>query len=413
MGLNGKAKQISDDKWKLTVYLGRIDGKYRRRTREVEIINPDPEKAARKAERLLRSFISEVEEELAEAEAQKQQAQSFAPSDTPLSDYLQQWLNIVKPELERNTHESYTWEIDRHINPVLGHIPLSALTPGHIQEFYIGKLEHGRLPRKRKDGTIPPLEEREGLSVRTVRYLHSILTQALEKAVDLEYIHKNPCAKITPPTDKRRPEEKIVCLDAEQLAEFLSKAEGYQDYALIYTAAYTGMRQSELLALTWDNVLWKESAIRVVRAVNLLESGEFDDGRTKNETSTRVIDITSRTLKVLKEHQKAQREDFMKRGVRNNLNLVFPDKNGNYINRKNLAGRFRNLADKNKFYNFTFKGLRHTHATILLSAGWYPNDVSKRLGHADIDTTLRVYGHVIPKNQKRLAEKFDELVEQK
>jgi integrase len=413
MGLNGKARQISDDIWKLTVYLGKIDGKYRRRTKEVEIINPDPEKAAKKAERLLRDFISEVEKELAEAEAQKQKEQSFIPSDMPLCDYLRQFLNIVKPNLERNTHESYTWEIEHHINPVLGHIPLGALTPGHIQEFYIGKLEHGRLPKRRKDGTTQPLEERQGLSVRSVRYLHSILRQALEKAVDLEYIQKNPCAKISPPTDKRRQEEKIVCLDAEQLTDFLSKAEGHPDYALIYTAAYTGMRQSELLALTWDNVLWKESAIRVAGAVNLLESGEFDHGRTKNESSTRVIDITSRTLEVLKRHQKAQREEFMKSGVRNKLNLVFPDKNGNYMNRKNLAGRFRNLADKCEFYNFTFHGLRHTHATILLAAGWYPNDVSKRLGHADIDTTLRVYGHVIPKNQKKLAAKFDELVEQK
>ena len=413
MGLNGKARQISHTLWKLTVYLGRVDGVYRRRTREVEINILDKDRAAWKADRLLKNFISEVEDEIAQAQAEKEQAQSFIPSDTPLNVYMKQWLTIVKPDLERNTYESYTWEIEKHINPILGHIPMSALSPGHIQEFYIGKLEHGQLPKKKKNGEIQPLEERKGLSIRSVQYLHSILHQALEKAVDLEYIEKNPCAKIKPPRDKRRPEEKIIHLDSEQLADFLSKAEGHPDYALIYTAAYTGMRQSELLALTWDNIMWKKSAIQVMGAVNLLENGEFDDGRTKNESSTRIIDITSRTIDVLKHHQKKQREELMENGVRNKLKLVFPGKNGDYMNRKNLASRFRNLADKHKYFDLTFHGLRHTHATILLSAGWYPNDVSKRLGHADIDTTLRTYGHIIPKNQQKLAAKFDELVEQK
>ncbi|MEN6462219.1 MAG: site-specific integrase [Syntrophomonas sp.] len=278
---------------------------------------------------------------------------------------------------------------------------MSELTALNIQEFYTGKIEHGRLDKK------------GGLSNRAVAYLHSILHQALEKAIDLELINRNPCNKIKPAKDKRRTEEKIVFLDKEQLAEFLLNSKQHQDYSLIYTAAYTGMRQSELLALTWDKILWKQGAIKVERAVNLLENGEFDDGRTKNFASTRTIDVSKRVLNQLKKHKKEQLKYLASKGIRNNQNLVFIDTNGGYMNRKNLAHRFRNLSDKNKHIDFSFHGLRHTHATILLSEGWYPNDVSKRLGHADIDTTLRIYGHVIPKQQKKLANKFDELIKER
>lgn len=389
MGLNGKVLQLDDNLYKFTVYLGKDNcGKYRRRTKEIECNNP------KKLDKLLRDYISEIEEELALAAC-------FAPSDIPLKDYLKKWLDIKKPDLERNTYESYKWEVDTHITPVIGHIPLSALTPLNIQEFYTGKIEHGRKDKK------------GGLSSRVVKYLHSILHQALEKAIDLEMIDHNPCSRIKPPKNKKRPEEKIVYLDREQLAKFLAAGKGHRDYALIYTAAYTGMRQSELLALTWDNVFMKNQTIKIERAVNLLENGEFDDGRTKNLSSTRTIDISKRLINVLKAHKKAQLKYLAASSVRNEGNLVFIDPNGSYINRKNLAHRFRNLADNNGHDQFTFKGLRHTHATILLSEGWYPNDVSKRLGHSSIDTTLRVYGHVIPKQQKKLADKFDELIREK
>jgi len=387
MSLNGKYIPIGEDLYKLTVYLGKDkNGIYRRRTKEVECTNP------KKLDKLLRDFISEIEEEL-------EQATGFTPSELLLKDYFKQWLAIKKPDLERNTYESYKWEIDTHITPVIGHIPLAELTPLNIQEFYTGKIEHGRIDKK------------GGLSTRVVKYLHSILHQALEKAVDLEMIDRNPCSKIKPPKNKKRPEEQIVFLDKEQLAKFLIASKCHRDYALIFTAAYTGMRQSELLALTWDKVFMKNKTIKIDQAVNLLENGEFDDGRTKTASSNRTIDVSQRVISVLKQHKKEQLKYLAASGKRNEKNLVFTDPDGSYVNRKTLAQRFRNLADKSKHYHLTFKGMRHTHATILLSEGWYPNDVSKRLGHSSIDTTLRVYGHVIPKQQKKLADKFDELIQ--
>jgi integrase len=65
---------------------------------------------------------------------------------------------------------------------------------------------------------------------------------------------------------------------------------------------------------------------------------------------------------------------------------------------------------KEKRKYFTFHGLRHTHATILLSDGEFINVVSERLGHTDMDTTLKTYGHVLPKKRVDVAERFSRLV---
>jgi len=55
--------------------------------------------------------------------------------------------------------------------------------------------------------------------------------------------------------------------------------------------------------------------------------------------------------------------------------------------------------------------LRHTHATLMLTAGVHPKVVSERLGHANIGITLDIYSHVLPGLQEAAAEKFDRIFE--
>lgn len=196
---------------------------------------------------------------------------------------------------------------------------------------------------------------------------------------------------------------KWVVLDAKQLSEFLEESKDHRDYAIVYTAAYTGARQSELLGLTWDKVNWDEKTITIDHALHL--DDESEDGfehrpRTKNETSTRTIDVSERVLKVLQEYKKSQIDSP----------LVFTEPNGDPINRHNLTHRFSNLVKRLGYPIMTFHHLRHTHATILLSDGAYINEVANRLGHADPKITFSIYGHVLPNKKQTLANRFDELL---
>lgn len=359
-----------------------------------------------KRKRIVRTFLGsqkEAERERARLELEALQPPVVEPSKQPLGEYLIRWIDtIARPELKPVTYQGYRWYIVKHINPIMGHIPLSHLVPLHIQEFCSYKIENGRL-----DGKGP-------LSNRSVIYIHSILRQALERAVDLELIPKNPCARAKPPRSRKRRGKtgkgrSYVVLDAEQLTEFLDRCQGHRDYALVHTAAYTGMRQSELLGLQWHHILWNENAIDVEQALSLLEGGKRVLGETKNLTSTRTVKVTDSVMAILREHKKAQLERQLKSGGTfvNHHNMVFPDiRNGEFENRKNLSHRFSKLAKRAGYEGFRFHDLRHTHATILLSAGEYINAVSERLGHADVDTTLRTYGHVLPKKQDEVAKRF-------
>ncbi|MGI6649544.1 MAG: tyrosine-type recombinase/integrase [Bacillota bacterium] len=318
--------------------------------------------------------------------------------------------NYAKPNLEKTTYQAYRKEITRHMIPIMGHIPLCYLTPLHIQEYYNYLAENGKLVKKGNE-----VIRSGGLSARAITYQHAILRQALEKAVDLELIPKNPCTKAKPPRSKKHPGQAWVPMTKEELREFLKGFEGHRDYAIVYTAAYTGMRQSELLGLTWSDILWDEKTIRVNKALHLSDDEEKFEHRerTKNVSSTRNVKITDRVINVLKEHRKKQLELQLASGgeFNNQNNLVFPNiRNGGYEDRRNLHHRFVNMAEKLGYPDLTFHHLRHIHATILLSAGEYINAVSERLGHNDSFTTLKIYAHVLPNKQEEVANHFDQLM---
>jgi integrase len=276
---------------------------------------------------------------------------------------------------------------------MIGQAPLSDLLPLDIQKFYDHKFNDGKLKAV------------GGLSNRSVTYIHSILNQALAKAVDLEMIEKNPCDKVKPGKDKRkqRKGQDIVSLSKEELNEFIKDSREHRDFALIYTAAYTGARQSELLGLKWDDVNWEEKTLYIHMALDRHSDGSYEHRpRTKNYSSTRTISVTDADLAVLKQHRKNQNELQLAAGSgwKNTFNLVFTEADGSPMDRRNQTSRFINLANKLlsppkikepktvesevkpeklpevKTKHLTFHGLRHTHATILLSDGEYINVVS-------------------------------------
>jgi len=391
--LKGRKKKIGKDKWELVVNLGfNLETKrYERRYRT--FYGND-----RESDAALRDFIYELENP------------ELVASETPLREWLKDWLeNFSKPNHEQTTYKRGERIVRNNINPYIGHIPLGALTTDHVQGLYDVLRKEGKVKKKKnREGEIETIKS--PLSARTVKYVHTILNQALEQAVNRDKIPDNPCKKAIPPKDKEEAPEKWVVLSALELKSFLEddRCVSHRDYALIHTAAYSGARQSELLGLTKDRILWDESAIRINQSLHKDEDRE--DGfehrpRTKNRRSTRTVKLSAKAMVVLAEHIKRQEAA----GINNHL--VFTEPDGRPISRNNLAIRFSRLAAKLGYPEMTFHHLRHTHATILLSDGAYINDVSRRLGHASPVITLSVYGHCLPQGDDILVKKFDDLLE--
>ena len=383
MRLTSSIRKIDKNHYRLIINFGfdKSAGKYKKRQRDVHGTKPEAEAA-------LREWVDELKQE------------PDKTSKQPLSEYLLHWVNnIAKPDLEQNTYESYRWQITNHINPVIGHIPLGELEPMHVQDLYSFKAAQGNLSTG------------GGLSSRAITYQHAILRRSLEKAKALKLIPENPCNSVKPPRDKRTQRDKMIVLSKKELAILLSNIKEHRDYALIHTAAYTGMRQSELLGLTWPAVLWDRKLIFVHQAIHLNENGKFEHrDRTKNATSTREVPVTDAVLDVLKRH----RDCLMQTTGRkfNESGLVFPDLDGHSPqDRRNPSKRFSNLPARNGHEGMRFHDLRHTHATILLGSGIMVNVVSKRLGHAGPQTTLEIYGHVLPEFENDAALRFDALLD--
>lgn len=391
--LKGSKNKLGKDKWELIVNLG-----YNSETKRYERKYKTFYGNSRESDVALREFLYELENPI------------LLASEQPLREWLYNWLeNYSKPNHEQTTYKRAERIIRNNINPYIGHIPLGELTTDHIQSMYEILIKEGKIIKKKNSNGETQINK-SPLAPRTVRYVHTILHQALDQAVDREKILENPSKKAKPPKDKENAPEKWVVLSASELNAFLEDelCKAHRDYPLIFTAAYSGARQSELLGLTKNCILWNKSAIRIEKSLHKDEDSE--DGferksRTKNKWSNRTIRLSEKAMQVLENHLKC------KEVAKLNNPLVFTEPDDRPISRNNLAIRYSRIAEKLGYPDMTFHHLRHTHATILLTAGAYINDVSRRLGHASPIITLSTYGHCLPQGDDILVNKLDELLQ--
>lgn len=330
------------------------------------------------------------------------------PSRQQLGAYLDEYLDGLR--VGRATLASYRKNVRLHIKPALGTVPLSALTTSRLNTLYRQLERSGRKDHR----------EGEGLSPRTVLYIHTILSGALAAAVKSQRLARNPAAAATPPTARQAKAPEMHPWSARQLSVFLAWAEavGQAWQPLWHVLANTGMRRGEALALRWRDVDLDAGTLRVRRSAGMVriagESAEVVEGDTKTG-KPRAVDLDDATAAVLRAHRKARgllalqlaREDA----------LVFGDLEGQLANPEHVSRQFaRDLARCRKAIGedtlpvIRLHDLRHTHATLLLLAREAPHIVSQRLGHASPVVTMTIYAHVLPGNQRQAADRFAELI---
>lgn len=156
---------------------------------------------------------------------------------------LGQWLDIWQREYMGNakpaTLRAYDSHIRNHIRPGLGAVRLTELHPHTVQNF---------------------INSLDGLSPTSVRLVYTVLRTALEKAIDLDYIPRNPAAKCVLPKQERK---EIKPLDDAQATALIRAAAGTRIENMIPLALFTGLRISELLGLTWSAVDMDRGTITV------------------------------------------------------------------------------------------------------------------------------------------------------
>jgi len=322
------------------------------------------------------------------------------PAKQTVAEYLEQWLkDFVATKVDKpKTRRSYEMIVHRHLIPALGHVKLSRLTPAMVQGYYTRTLESGRLGTDGKPLGKP-------LSQTTVAHHHAVLHDALEFAVRLGLVGRNVADAVEPPKIRRK---ELVVWSEDEVRSFLTAARDSRYYPVFVLALTTGLRAGELFALRWQDVDLNASALTVNQTLEKPgPNPRF--GRPKSKASRRTVTLSHAAVEALRSHKAKQNEERLQVGEAwHDFGLCFcvfdgkPLRPGNF--RRDV---FLPLIEKANVSLIRFHDLRHSHATMLLTAGIHPKVVSERLGHSGIGITLDTYSHVMPSLQRDAADTLD------
>ena len=341
------------------------------------------------------SFTAKTKKEglawILETKNQIDKGLTFEGAGMTLQEFLAEWLKTVSISRSKGTHTTYSWTVKKRILPYIGDVNLMELRPDRIQRFYLHL-------------------QKEGLSNHAVHVTHKTLRVAMNHAVKLGLIGRNPCSGTTPPRPKQT---EMKFYDEQQVKSLLNTAKKIGDrfYALYYLAINTGMRQSELIGLKWEDFNWELGTIQVKRQVRHFKGGSYTFMEPKSKSGIRTIIIGKQALEILKNHKNEQ--ELLKDSAGeewNDLDLVFPSFVGTPVTASNIRRAFRKLLKVSGLPKIRFHDLRHTAASLMLNHGIPVLIVSKRLGHSKPSITIDVYGHIIPSKQEEAAQLMDNLM---
>ncbi len=339
---------------------------------------------------------------------QRDQGLAAKASAELVKDFLDDWLRAVGPSLRENTFESYKALVDQHIKPRLGGVRLDRLTLSAIQSRLYAPMTA------------------EGLSARTVRYVHSILHNSLDHAVELRKLTRNPAKGAKLP---KKDGAEMRPFDQAEARGFLEQIKGDKLEAFFYISLSTGMRPSEIMALKWEDLDLEGGWVRITKTLVRVKK-EWFLREPKTRRGRRSIKLQSETVDALERHKRKQLERKLKLGADwPDHGFVFvtvlggPQERHNVVSRhfksalKRLAENLHpaeedgylspaQKAKRDDLMRVRLYDLRHTCATLALLAGVNPKVVSEMLGHASIVITLDTYSHVLPTMHEDASEKI-------
>ena len=190
-------------------------------------------------EQVSRSFTGATQAEV--IEKMKSLGYQVNDEEPNASMSVKAWLDIWKSEyletVKASTAYLYRRDIELYIIPNLGRYDLNELTPTIVQKFY-NRLLH-------------PTAGKKPLSAKTVRDIHGVLHQALEQAIIVGELEKNPSSACKLPKAKKK---EIILMEDSQILSFLERIKGHPHEYLYKITLFTGLREGEVLGLTWDCV---------------------------------------------------------------------------------------------------------------------------------------------------------------
>lgn len=336
---------------------------------------------------------AEVRKKMTAAAREVDEGTYMQPSKMTVAQWLDVWtreyLNGVKPR----TLDLYKQQVRLHLKPTIGALKLSELTAPAVQSLYNAKIKGG-------------------LSPKSVINIHGILHKAMKQALKIGYIRINPCDACDLPRIQKR---EMAILDDSLMSRFLSVIQEHRHYAALFTTVFTGLREGELLGLTWDCIDFEAGIISINKQLQRrkLESGEvtYSFAPVKN-SRPRTLTPAPAVLAVLKQQRQKQIEWrwTSKEAWSNPDGLVFTNELGQHIGANTIYHALKKVAATIGAPNVRFHDLRHTYATLSIQNGTDIKTVSQDLGHATTAFTMDVYGHVTDTMKQASAARMEQYI---
>ena len=340
----------------------------------------------------------EVREKMQAAAVDLNNGTYLEPTRLTVGQWMNTWqttyLNNVKPR----TRIAYESDIRIHIIPSLGAVKLEALNTHTIQKFYNDLV-------KERDG-------KEGLSAKTVKNIHGVLHHALKQAVANGLIRSNPADACSLPRIEKK---ELKPFDEKEIGEFLKAIHGHRFEDIFKVALFTGLREGEVLGLTWDCVDFKHGTLKINKQLQLHQEKGMDAytlASPKNGKS-RIVAAAPTVMECLRQHKISQSICKLAVGSewKNQDDLVFTDEFGGHLTKATVYRSFKSVAKTIGRPDARFHDLRHSYAVAAIRSGDDIKTVQSNLGHATAAFTLDVYGHVTDQMKQDSAARMEKFIE--
>ena len=336
----------------------------------------DAKNNKRAAEEVMREIVANFNNE----ETPTSSMRSTMKDKLLFGDYLTQWIEIAKPNLQVSTYSAYKNKI-KHIAPYFNErgITLQNIKPTDIQTYYAWLMQNGK-------------------TIQACTHAHVIIRRALEIAYRTDLIPVNPAAKVEKP---KSPKYEAKYYDLKQLRELFECLKG-DKYELMYKmTAFYGLRRSELCGMKWNSIDFDKNTITlnssvVQTSVNgklLLIQKDVMKNASSKRTMPLIPEIKEALLK-LKEQQDKNKAYFKNGYNQQYLDYVWVDDIGKLVNPNTVTCHFKSFLAQHGLPKIRFHELRHSCASLLIACGVSMKEIQEWLGHSAISTTADIYSHL-------------------
>lgn len=298
------------------------------------------------------------------------------------ADFMEQWLDMMKHQVELTTHAAYGYAVNGRIVPYFREkgIYLHELHSKHLHDFYYYVLKE------------------HNLTTNTVQHYHANIRQALHHAFKMDMIPSNPADKVDRPKKNRFVGS---FYDSQGLNQLFEAVKNDPIELAVLLASFYGLRRGEVVGLKWNAINFQNQTITIQHTVVPVSYGGKQiivaKDRAKNKSSHRTLPLVPVFLDLLTRLQQEQQKNII--SYKNSycmdyVDYIYVDKLGQRIKPNYISQHFPIVLKKHNMRRIRFHDLRHSCASLLLANGVSMKEIQEWLGHSHFSTTANIYAHL-------------------